>query len=373
MKSIFTLVLACSLFVTSSSAQAWFFIYIPGSVISAIGDAIAGSEGEHCVGENIKVGDNIDLSSGGVGTIRSLSGTSNRCTNPERPIRAKVEPSSESPAQTTTRARIDLPDGWEVKPLTGEQKKHRVVLHAHNPTITSWINVSTVKRSLVTDMPTAVKGRTVVQANRMTDAQVSDISELNIGGLRAWRFEITGTYNKVGVYYNQTLIESAEEVVGVETWTTTTNYREVREPLLKIVDSLTGLPPPYDQVKEAGAKKKAVEAETMKSGAAEEARRPAPEEEARRIAAEGVGKQIKNGVPSNDVIRLPFEGTAAVQSHPVDFDVEASRAAKILGCQTTQVKVTGAEGGNIRYRVVCDGAKTLNLSCDPTGLCLQKK
>jgi hypothetical protein len=222
-------------------------------------------------------------------------------------------------------------------------------------------------------MSTAVKNRTVVQANRMTDARVSDITELYIGGLRAWRFEIAGTYNKVGVSYNQTLIESAEEVVGVETWTTATNYREVREPLLKIVDSLTGLPPPYDHVKEAEAKKNAVEAETRKSGAAEEAKRPAPEEEARRIAAEEVGKQNKDGVSSNDVIRLPSEKTAAVQSQPVDFDAEAQKAARILGCQPMQAKVTGTEGGDIQYRVVCDGSKTLNLSCDPTGLCLKKK
>ncbi len=261
MKSILTMAMACTLIATSSSAQAWFFIYIPGSVISAIGDAITGSEGEHCVGENTRVGDNIALPNGEVGTIKVLSGTSARCTNPERPLRARVGPSTELPTQTATKARIDLPDGWEVKSLTAEQRKHRVVLHAHNPTITSWINVSAIKRSLVTDMPTAVKSRTLFQANRMSDAQVSDIAKLNIGGLHAWRFEITGTYNKIGMSYNQTLIESADEIVSVETWTTTTNYKEVRESLLKIVDSLTGLPPPVDLTK-ATAKEKAVEAET---------------------------------------------------------------------------------------------------------------
>ena len=37
------------------------------------------------------------------------------------------------------------------------------------------------------------------------------------------------------------------------------------------------------------------------------------------------------------------------------------------------LKVTGVDGANIQYVVPCEDGKTLNLSCDQSGLCLQKK
>jgi hypothetical protein len=70
------------------SMQGCWFIFIPGSVVGAVSDTVTGSEGSHCVGANAKVGDTVRLPGGGRGTIKSLSGTSIRCTNPEQPIRA---------------------------------------------------------------------------------------------------------------------------------------------------------------------------------------------------------------------------------------------------------------------------------------------
>lgn len=68
------------------------FVYIPGSAISAISDSLTGAEGNHCVSEVAKVGDTISVptSAGGTRTysVKSLSGTSGRCTNPQYPIRA---------------------------------------------------------------------------------------------------------------------------------------------------------------------------------------------------------------------------------------------------------------------------------------------
>ena len=72
----------------ASSLQGCFFVFIPGSVISSVSDSITGAEGSNCVREGVKVGDNILLTNGGRGTVKSLSGTSVRCTNPEFPIRA---------------------------------------------------------------------------------------------------------------------------------------------------------------------------------------------------------------------------------------------------------------------------------------------
>lgn len=72
-------------------ANAWFFFFIPGSVTSAISDKLTGSEGDHCVSSAAKVGDTITIG-GSTYLVKSLSGTSMRCTNSAHPIRAMLEP-----------------------------------------------------------------------------------------------------------------------------------------------------------------------------------------------------------------------------------------------------------------------------------------
>jgi hypothetical protein len=74
------------------SLQGCFFVFIPGSVIGGISDAVTGAEGANCVSSAAKVGDPIRLPSGEIGTIKSLSGTSARCTNPALPTRALIVP-----------------------------------------------------------------------------------------------------------------------------------------------------------------------------------------------------------------------------------------------------------------------------------------
>lgn len=65
-----------------------FFVFLPGSVTSAVADSVTGAEGQHCVAPNKKVGDVYHYPDGRRATIKSLSGTSVRCTDPARPIRA---------------------------------------------------------------------------------------------------------------------------------------------------------------------------------------------------------------------------------------------------------------------------------------------
>lgn len=365
MKRIFTLAIVGSLIALSSNANAWFFFWIPGSVTSAIGDAFTGAEGQNCVGPNAKVGDTIRLPNGSLMTIKSLSGTSGRCTNPEHPIRALLEPSAAAPTQYASNARIDLSDGWESLPLSEAQKIDRVLLFAINKTTESVIQLSTTKHSDIADMQAFAVSKRANQASRSQDAQSSEITQLVINGLPAWRYEVTGKI-KSGIAFTTltTIFESNQEIVIVNIATTAARFPQQKESLLKIVDSLTGLSPPFDPVKEAEAKKKIEEEEASKVAAAEEAKRIAAEENAKQAKA-GPSKKTENQTTSQKL--------AASTSQQLDFNVEANKAARILGCQPLEVKVTGAEGGNILYLVACENSKTLNLSCDPSGLCLQKK
>jgi hypothetical protein len=66
-------------------------IFIPGSVVGAVTDAITGDEGAHCVPASAYVGQRVNMPFGGSGVIKSLSGKSIRCHDPERPIRALIQ------------------------------------------------------------------------------------------------------------------------------------------------------------------------------------------------------------------------------------------------------------------------------------------
>ena len=67
-----------------------FFIFIPGSLIQKVSDGITGADGEHCVSRAATVGSTINLPDGRTGVVKSLSGTSTRCTHPDMPIRAAL-------------------------------------------------------------------------------------------------------------------------------------------------------------------------------------------------------------------------------------------------------------------------------------------
>jgi hypothetical protein len=71
--------------------QGCWFVFIPGSLISAVGDKLGGYEGNMCVASTAKVGDKVRMPDGRTGTVRKLEGESTRCTQTYIPIRAVVD------------------------------------------------------------------------------------------------------------------------------------------------------------------------------------------------------------------------------------------------------------------------------------------
>lgn len=81
------LLLAASSFLLSGC---W-FIFIPGSVVNEISDSITGDKGQNCVSAGSKIADRVRMPGGGWATVKSVSGTSVRCTDPKLPLRAELE------------------------------------------------------------------------------------------------------------------------------------------------------------------------------------------------------------------------------------------------------------------------------------------
>lgn len=68
--------------------QGCFFVYLPGSVVGGIGDALRGEYGQHCVVSSAQVGDRIRLPDGSIRTVTGISGVSSRC--PGDRVRAEL-------------------------------------------------------------------------------------------------------------------------------------------------------------------------------------------------------------------------------------------------------------------------------------------
>jgi hypothetical protein len=235
------------LLILTLSVQGCFFIFIPGSWISGASDALTGSEGANCVGANAKVGDKVRLPGGGVGTIKSLSGTSVRCTNPELPIRALLEfPDDKTtpppPTPYATRLGLTLPAGWEQKALTQPMIIGNGVLYAINRTTDTGVLLSASKREGITDLMEFAITRRANQANRLTDPQQSEVLQTQISGRNAFRFDVTGTL-KSGqkITFMVTIIEGATEIASLNTWTTAANFERQKEAMGLLAENITGL------------------------------------------------------------------------------------------------------------------------------------
>lgn len=244
----------------SFNAHAVFFFFIPGSVASKVSDAVTGSEGDHCVGEQAKVGDAIRLTSGSLMTVKSLSGASGRCTDSKFPVRALLEPRTSPPAanasvspiatDAATEARLDLPDSWEQRPLTDRLKAGRNVLYTTNRTTDSGLLLATVRRSGITDVATYATTTSARVINLLKEATQSPVTKLTINGASAWQVEISGKSTArlpvagaegLPIIVLQTVYEGSQEIVILNSWTTAANYKNQKVELQRIANSLTGI------------------------------------------------------------------------------------------------------------------------------------
>jgi len=236
-----------SLALASTSANAFFFFFLPGSVVSKIGDAITGSEGENCVSNSAKVGDTIRLENGATAKIKSLSGTSGRCTKPELPIRALLDVLSDPPVANSvvsSKASINLPDGWEAKTLTTAQKNAGVLFMAVNRTIDTGLMLASYKREGITDMLTYVTTKRGIQANLLNEPQIADIIETAVNGDKAWRFEVTGllkTSSHMKLTYQTTVIDvGSNEILTLNAWTGAANYDRQKQSMAELASAIGG-------------------------------------------------------------------------------------------------------------------------------------
>ena len=229
---------------TSLILQGCWAVFIPGSVMNSVSDSVTGAEGNNCVGPSAKVGDRIRMSDGRIGSVKSLSGTSTRCTSPELPIRALLTQLEEpgKPEQLSTKLSLSLPGGWDSRPFTEQMSKSETIIYAVNRTIDAGAILTTSKREGITDLLEFTNSRKANQMGRLTQAVQTDVESIDIGGRHAFRFLVTGaTRNGTKITYMVTIIEGQTEIAMLNSWTSAANFENQRPALELLAQNIHGL------------------------------------------------------------------------------------------------------------------------------------
>ena len=243
----FPKLIGSALLICCTSAQAWFFFYLPGSVTGKITDAISGAEGEHCVGADAKVGSQIRLANGEIKIVKSISGTSSRCADAIHPIRALLETVNLTSNTGSSNIGIDLPmgqGGWTQRTIPESHKSSGVIFLGSQPTTDAWLSVSSTPRVGKVDLMSLARDRLANFRNGMTNTNESEIISSTINGIPVFRFHISGQLRstKNNLTYAWTVFDLANEVLIVTSWIPTNNWSFERQTLEKLPERISGLP-----------------------------------------------------------------------------------------------------------------------------------
>ncbi len=241
MKKILSVLLLITTTVIVSPIANAFFIFIPGSLIRAVGDSITGAKGNICVKEGSKAGDILDSPAGNTATITSVSGTSAMCKDPALPIRAELE----YKFNFKSTAGINLTSDYEAKTLTDLQRHNGTLLiAAAKSTANKGVQINGRQKNQNTDPQTIASSFEIAQKSALATAETKNAEKLVINAANAWRFEVHGKLKGifgVEVVYLLTVLEGDNEVLIINTYTSASNFENQKEEMRQVAYNITGI------------------------------------------------------------------------------------------------------------------------------------
>lgn len=195
-----------------------------------------GDEEEYCFPSSTALGESVRSPDGKPGKIKAVLGPSNRCTNPDKPIRAIFVPVTETslptPARFQTKITLSsLPAGWESAPWGADSTtpaEGRVALGTNKPAGAGFLIVGRPKAAVV-DMVAYIKASLAESSSQLSNTATSAVNELTINGKRAYRYSITGTLKNnvyVTLTFMITVIEGETEYAFVTTYLPAAGFKE---------------------------------------------------------------------------------------------------------------------------------------------------
>lgn len=135
---------------------------------------------------------------------------------------------------------FDLPAGWITKQIPSNLAAEGIFLLAANYAIDSGVAVSSISRSDIADFKAYAGSREQSQVSRLSDAQASKLSEIEVNGQPAYRFTVTGVINGIRITYLHTFVEGQSNIVDVNAWTSSSNFPTQQSTLTSLSTRVTG-------------------------------------------------------------------------------------------------------------------------------------
>jgi len=220
-------------------ANAFFFFWFPSSGGGTTDPNMK------CAGENVTVGQNIAVD-GKQYVIKVVEGTSSKCTSSLLPNLVRVELIGDV-QQRQSSAKLELDAGWDQKPLTDVMKTGGGVLYAVNRTIDSGLLISTTDKKPITNIETFINTKRNTNVGGLQEVTATEIVKSQVNGLNSWQYQKVGkSKSGTSFTYFYTWVESVDEIVLINLWTTTNNFANASPTFIKVVNSLSGLPATFN-------------------------------------------------------------------------------------------------------------------------------
>lgn len=219
-----------------AAAFAWF---APFQSKTNAADIAAGSV-ETCVSQEKKVGETITAPSGVSLKITDLVSASPRCLSKDLPNLAHTDFQMLLPGK----AGIDLPEGYELQPLSDAQKYMGIVLAAKNSTADSIVLVSIRAKELTPDIFKYAKELRSSQSKPLINSHHTPPEQQTRNGISVWTYETIGKlHDAVGTKYTfeMTLVEGDRYVVAINVGAPTNYFSEHQNELKAIPTTIVGV------------------------------------------------------------------------------------------------------------------------------------
>jgi hypothetical protein len=199
---------------------------------------------ESCVATTYKVGDKIasPIGSSSYSIIKSLSGTSSRCQVSTNPILATVE----MVMGVSPKFQMEVPDDYKAIAINDLTKMNGTVLASSSERggLRELYVFYRQREAIIS--PEAIMQATINGLATFTKEApiVKNQEELNINGMKAWRYEVIGTGKTIfapSVTYQLTMLEGDNEYLIVNAASKTSNYEEDKQNFYSIAYKITGI------------------------------------------------------------------------------------------------------------------------------------
>lgn len=136
---------------------------------------------------------------------------------------------------------LPLPTSFEDRPIASELRRAGTLKIAIDRTADVGVSLMAEIHAGVSDVGALAVSRRGMQMSRLQDAGSSDVTNIEIGGHKAYRFEVHGRVNDLRLTYLLTMIEGQEQLVTINTWTSTANF-DVQSNLMRgLAERVTGI------------------------------------------------------------------------------------------------------------------------------------